>query len=55
MDPKQALIDLLESIACNDQTGARDAFESILEWTDKGGFIPKSIHSALDALRFAEE
>jgi 5,10-methenyltetrahydromethanopterin hydrogenase len=52
MDPKQTLIDLLESIAANDGDGATAALDAILEWRSKGGFMPEAMHKALDALRF---
>lgn len=54
MDPKEALIDYLESIAAHDVNGAEDAHEALSSWIAKGGFIPPSIHAALDALRFAD-
>lgn len=54
MDPKQTLIDLLESIAANDIDGAQSALDAILDWRRRGGFMPESIHAALDALRFAD-
>lgn len=55
MDPKAALIDLLESILARDCDGAEVALISITDWIHGGGFIPQSIHKALDALRFTEE
>lgn len=53
MDINSALIDLLESIAARDHDGAQTALDNISEWLGKGGFVPESIHAALDALRFA--
>lgn len=55
MDPKAALISLLESIAIKDWTGAEDALGDLEEWSGKGGYIPGSIHKALDALRDADD
>ena len=52
MDPKATLIDLLESIACADFDAAHDALDNLEAWANKGGFIPPSIHAALDVLRF---
>lgn len=54
MDPKATLIELLESIAARDCSGAEDALMNLTEWIRKGGFIPEAIHKALDALRFAD-
>jgi hypothetical protein len=53
MDPKAALIDLLESIAARDFDSARDTLDNIEAWLRKGGFMPEEIHKALDALRFS--
>ena len=52
MDPKATLIDLLESIAARDMDGARATLDDLDSWLSKGGFVPESIHEALDALRF---
>lgn len=54
MDPRIALIDYLESVAAHDMNGMESAHESLSNWINKRGFIPESIHAALDALRFAE-
>lgn len=54
MDPRAALINLLESIAAGDQDGAQEALDSLFMWKSRGGFIPESIHAALDAIRFAD-
>lgn len=55
MDPKDTLIELLESIAARDCDGAEDALMTLTDWIRKGGFIPESIHKALDALRFSAD
>jgi hypothetical protein len=54
MDPKAALIDLLESIAARDMDGAYEALDALHLWSLGGGFMPEAIHKALDALRFAD-
>lgn len=54
MDPKATLIDLLESIAARNFFEAERALCDLEEWLNKGGFMPKQIHAALDALRFAD-
>lgn len=54
MDPRIALIDYLESVAAFDLDGMESAHESLTSWVGKRGFIPESIHAALDALRFAD-
>jgi hypothetical protein len=54
MDPKQALIDMLESIAARDIESARDSLTNLEDWMRCGGFVPEAIHKALDALRFAD-
>lgn len=54
MDPKQALIDYLESVAAHDTPGMEIAHDALLNWIDRQGFVPTSIHKALDALRFAD-
>lgn len=51
MDPKQAVIDLLEALAAKDCNGAEDALMNLTDWIRKGGFMPESIHRALEALR----
>ena len=55
MDPKQTLIDLLESIAARDMDDARDNLTILEDWFRTGGFMPEAIHKALDALRFADD
>lgn len=52
MDPKETLIDILESIAARDVESARWLLDDLDEWFRKGGFVPEQIHKALDALRF---
>lgn len=54
MDPKQTLIELLESIAARDINEARNMLDYLDEWLAKGGAMPESIHKALEALRFAD-
>lgn len=52
MDIKTALIDYLESVAARDLDGMEKAHDAISAWVSKRGFIPESIHAALDQLRF---
>ncbi len=52
MDPKAALIDLLENIAARDIESAEANLADLADWLSRGGFMPEQIHAALDALRF---
>lgn len=54
MDPSATLLELLESIAARDSNAAEEALENLMQWIKRGGYIPESIHAAMDAVRFAE-
>lgn len=51
MDPQATIVLLLESIAERNFEAAQEALDNLTDWSAIGGYIPESIHKALDALR----
>lgn len=51
VDPKAALITLLEAIKDRDTITAEDTLDDLLGWVVDGGFIPPELDAAIAALR----
>lgn len=55
MDPKTAILDLLQYIDDRDMDSAAEKLEEIAAWIDRGGFLPhNAIYAAREALRSTE-
>lgn len=54
MDPKQALLDALQSMADGDRESARESLDNYWQWRRRGGFDPQvdgaSLATAMELL-----
>ena len=51
MDPKSTLIELLSALLERDTYTANEHFEYLVEWLDKGGYIPPEIGGLIESLQ----
>ena len=47
MDPRQAVIDMLELLKARDTEAAREKLEDLCEWINKGGYVPLNLDRAI--------